>query len=190
VKVKKPRNLYSTGDVARLCGVTINTVVKWFEAGELKGKRTSATGARRITRRSLFSFLKRRGFPPDAAAAERFRILVVDDDEDVVSLFRKTFRNVYGYVVGVAGSSFEAGLLAERLKPHIVFLSVNLRGVRHADAARLLRANIGTHEVRVVATGRRIGKKRRESLSRHFDAILAKPFEVRQVRETIAACLS
>ena len=62
--MKKPKDLYSTGDVARMCGVTINTVVKWFEAGVLKGKRTSETGARRITRRSLFSFLKKRGFPP------------------------------------------------------------------------------------------------------------------------------
>lgn len=187
MKVSRPRQLYSTGDVAKICGVTINTVVKWFEAGELKGKRTSATGARRITRRSLFSFLRRRGFPADAASAERFRVLVVDSDRKAISFFKKTFGRSHGYTIDAAASSFEAGLLAGRLRPHIVFLSVDLGHTDPLALAGLFRGSAAEDKPAVVAVGRRLGKERAERLAAQFDGVLAKPLTARRIKEVVAA---
>ncbi len=186
MKVRGPKKYFSTGNVAKICGVTINTVVKWYETGVLKGRRTSETGARRITRNSLFSFLRRRGYPGDTAVAERFRFLIVDDDIDVIKLITTSFRTAYGYMVGVADSNFEAGLLAERLKPHIVLISTGLKGVEPRHLAELLRASRGAGKAAMVAIGWRLGDKRREALSGHFDAILSKPLDTSRIREIIA----
>ena len=188
--MRKFKDLYSTGDVAKICGVTINTVVKWFEAGELEGRRTSRTGARRITRKSLFSFLKRQGFPPETAARERFRIIVVDDDKAAISLFRRSFRNDSGYMVNTTSSSFEAGLLAERLKPNVVFVDVNLKSIETMELAKHLRDVANGQDMLVVAVGLRLGEKRREELSKHFDAVLTKPLEASKMKKIIAACSS
>jgi two-component system response regulator RpaA len=187
MRLGKPRQLYSTGDVAKICGVTINTVVKWFEAGELKGKRTSATGARRITRKSLFSFLKKGGFPADVAAAEAFRVLVVDSDRKVVSFFRNTFRRGDGYAIDAASSSFEAGLLAGRLRPHVVFISVDPARTHPRNLAALFRGSAGKDGPAIVAMGRRLGKKRAEELAAQFDAVMAKPLTAQRIREVMAA---
>ena len=185
--MKKPKELYSTGDVARICGVTINTVVKWFEAGELEGRRTSRTGARRITRKSLFSFLKRQSFPPDTATGERFRIIVVDDDRSAISLFRNVFRNSNGYMIEATTSSFEAGLLAESIKPNVVFLNINLRSIKAGELIKQLRASADKQKMLIVAVGRRLGEKRRKELSRYFDAVLSKPLEASEIKKIITA---
>jgi CheY-like chemotaxis protein len=187
MKAGKPKELYSTGDVAKICDVTINTVVKWFEAGELKGRRTSKRGARRITRKSLFSFLKRQNFPPDTAAGERFGLVIVDDDKSAVSLFKKAFGRDHGYAVEAASSRFEAGLLAERLKPNIVFVCVDVKDLDAGEMAEHMRSRGDAQKTPVVAMGRRLGARRREKLSEHFDAILAKPLKVAQVKEIVAA---
>jgi CheY-like chemotaxis protein len=190
MRMKRSKDLYSTGDIARICGVTINTVVKWFETGELKGRRTSKTGARRITRKNLFSFLKRQGFPPDTASREKYRIVVVDNDKTVISTIKKAFRHSYGCTVDATASNFEAGLLTSRLKPDIVFLNVNLKGVEAKKLLKLVRAGRDARKIHVVAITRRLGKQRREEMSRHFDAVLAQPLEVGDIKKLMAACTS
>lgn len=185
--MKEVKELYSTGDIARICGVTINTVVKWFETGELKGKRTSRRGARRVTRNSLFSFLKRHSFPSDTAAGERFRVIVVDDDKKAISVFRKALDRTCGYAVEAASSSFEAGLLAGHLSPNIVFVCADLRGVNAEGLAERLHSREDTRGTPLVAVGQRLGSRRREKLGGHFNAVVTKPLGIAQVREIVAA---
>ena len=49
---------FTTGNIARICRVTINTVVKWFDSGELKGYRIPSSRARRVKRKDLLAFMK------------------------------------------------------------------------------------------------------------------------------------
>lgn len=57
------KDVLTTGEVARLLRVTTNTVVKWFEAGLLKGYTFPGTRTRRILRDSFEDFCRKRQIP-------------------------------------------------------------------------------------------------------------------------------
>jgi hypothetical protein len=50
--------VFTTGQVARIFSVNINTVIKWFDEGKLKGFRLPSSNERRIYRESIVEFMK------------------------------------------------------------------------------------------------------------------------------------
>ncbi len=50
--------VYTTGQVAKICNVSANTVSKWFDSGLLRGYRVPDSRDRRIPREHLIRFLK------------------------------------------------------------------------------------------------------------------------------------
>lgn len=50
-------DVLTTGKVAKICGVSPNTVAKWCDAGMLKGFRIPGSGGRRIVCADLKAFL-------------------------------------------------------------------------------------------------------------------------------------
>lgn len=59
------KKLYTTGDVARLLGTTISTVIKWFDEGRLVGFRLPNSQDRRIPYANLRSFMATNGISMD-----------------------------------------------------------------------------------------------------------------------------
>jgi excisionase family DNA binding protein len=101
---------YSTAEVARRLGVSIPTVQRWVDAGQLKAWKTLG-GHRRIEAESaerLFSL--HAGQPPaEATAAAATSVMIVDDnpdDRDVLSLL------VSSAMPGARITVFESGIQA------------------------------------------------------------------------------
>lgn len=59
----KGKNVFTTGDVAKICNVVPRTVQKWFDKGELVGYRLPLSKDRRIPLEELTRFLKAHNFP-------------------------------------------------------------------------------------------------------------------------------
>lgn len=57
------KDVFTTGEVAKLCRVAPRTVSKWFDSGRLRGYRIPGSQDRRIPRRNLVLFLKEFGLP-------------------------------------------------------------------------------------------------------------------------------
>jgi hypothetical protein len=55
------RKVFTSGDVARLCGVTIKTVGNWIDSGQLRGRRVPGSLHRRVDRPELIGFLTEQG---------------------------------------------------------------------------------------------------------------------------------
>lgn len=51
-------NVFTTGQVAKICKVAPRTVSKWFDSGRLRGYRIPGSQDRRIPRDALIRFLK------------------------------------------------------------------------------------------------------------------------------------
>jgi excisionase family DNA binding protein len=64
------KKIYTTGDVAKLLGVNINTVIKWFDEGVLAGFRLPGSADRRIPASSLLKFMGANGIPMDLINAD------------------------------------------------------------------------------------------------------------------------
>jgi hypothetical protein len=59
----KNTEVFTTGQVAKICLMAPRTVTKWFDSGILKGYRIPGSKDRRIPKESLIIFLKENEFP-------------------------------------------------------------------------------------------------------------------------------
>ena len=104
------------------------------------------------------------------------KILVVDDEEDILELVRIILESE-GYTVVTATSGEEALRLVESWKPSLVILDVVLPGVSGLDVCRQLRWNPRTHSVKVAlftALGTEVDM--RLGAGDKADAYVLKPF--------------
>lgn len=63
-------NILTTGQCAKLCGVTPRDVAKWFDSGRLRGYRIPGSQDRRVPKEYLLRFLREQGMPIPAELTE------------------------------------------------------------------------------------------------------------------------
>lgn len=178
------KKVFTTGDVARICRVTINTVVKWFDLGEIEGYQIPGSGARRVTRKNLLKFMRKYKFPMDELAAEKFKILVADADRKVRSIFRRVFSDKEKYLLAEASSGFEAGLQAREFTPDVIFLDTGMAGIDSRTICKLLHENEDTATTRVVAICTDCDKRMEKALKRQgFAELIRKPLRKKHLLE-------
>ena len=74
------KTVFTTGEAAKICKVSQQTIIRCFDNGTLKGFRVPGSRFRRIPRDQLFSFMKDNGIPTDALESGKRKLLIVDDD--------------------------------------------------------------------------------------------------------------
>src|SRR3712207_2928666 len=124
-------DILTTFQAARLCGVSHKSIERWIDAGLLPGFRTPG-GHRRVHRADLLGFVQSRrtiestGRRTGSERGEVPRILVVDDDSAIRTLFAEYYRSAFGdrYYIELAASGYEAGVQVERFKPHVMVLDL------------------------------------------------------------------
>jgi excisionase family DNA binding protein len=68
--VTVPRDqVFTTGEVARVCRVAGKTVIRWLDGGLLPCYRVPGTNHRRVTRRHLERFMAEHALPTELLAA-------------------------------------------------------------------------------------------------------------------------
>lgn len=70
--MKKDRSVLTTGEAAKLMRVSLQTVIRLFDEGQLKGWKIPGTKTRRIARLTPIQFMAERGIPlpePETVAA-------------------------------------------------------------------------------------------------------------------------
>lgn len=188
------KDVLTTGQVAKMCNVAARTVSKWFDSGQLKGYRIPGSKDRRIPRAQLIKFMKEHGIPLDGIQSGRPRVLIVDDDQEVLQALEKGLKEQTNYEVRVAANGFEAGAECERFKPHVMLLDVHLgdsglAGGSGGDAKRVaefVRSDDELQMTRIIAMSGKLTDGQLQALkSSGFDGTLKKPFALRQVVDAI-----
>lgn len=182
------KDVLTTGEVAKVCNVAPRTVSKWFDSGALRGYRIPGSKDRRIPVTELVKFMKAHGIPLDALHSGRTRVLIVDADPDITDLLEKSLAEQTNYEVRSARSGFEAGMLCERFKPHVVLLDIHLGEGDARNVAELIRTSDSLQMTRVIAMSGKLTDGQAQALrSAGYDGFLKKPFPLRQVVEAIEA---
>ncbi|HVZ77361.1 MAG TPA: response regulator [Gemmatimonadaceae bacterium] len=124
-----------------------------------------------------------------AAAAGATRILVVDDEPDIVALVTFHLAKA-GYRVSTAANGDDALTAARAERPALVVLDLMLPGMSGLDVLRALRADDATRHIAVLLlTARREEQDRIEGLSIGADDYLTKPFSPQELVLRVAAIL-
>jgi len=180
------KDVLTTGEVAKICNVAPRTVSKWFDTGVLKGYRIPGSKDRRIPVSQLLRFMKDHGIPFDGISSGKTRILIVDDEQEIVDVLQKALSEQANYDVRTATNGFQAGLEADRFKPHVMLLDVHLGEADVRNIANMVRADDDLQMTKIIAMSGKMTDGQLQTLrTTGFDGYLKKPFQVRQVIETI-----
>ena len=121
----------------------------------------------------------------------REKILVVDDEPDVVELIAFNLRR-RGYEVISAHDGLEGLLKARHCQPQLVVLDVMMEGMDGLSVCEILRAQPATKRIPVIIVTAAVGEMARlNSLAAGANDFLSKPFSpqdlVRMVGRVLAA---
>ena len=180
------KDVLTTGEVAKVCNVAPRTVSKWFDSGQLKGYRIPGSKDRRIPVAALIQFMKEHNIPMDGVHSGAPRVLIVDDELDITNTLQKVLTEQAGYEIKTASTGFQAGLDAERFRPHVILLDIHLGDGDGTSIAHFVRTIDDLAMTRVIAMSGKLTDGQAMSLrSQGFDGFLKKPFQVRQVIQEI-----
>src|SRR6187402_740141 len=96
------KTVFTTGEAAKICKVSQQTIIRCFDNGQLKGFRVPGSRFRRIPREMLYKFMKDNGIPTDALESGKRKVLLVDDDPEIVELINKALDDDGRFEVKIA----------------------------------------------------------------------------------------
>ena len=182
----KVKDVLTTGEVAKICSVAPRTVSKWFDSGALHGYRIPGSKDRRIPLNQLIRFMKQHGMPLNGLMTGSTRVLIVDDEQDIVEVLEKILEDEAKYEVEVCKGGFEAGVTADKLRPHVILLDMHLATIDAKEVCKQVKNSPDLQLTKVIAMSGKLTDEDAKALTHlGFDGFLRKPFHVRQVMETI-----
>ncbi len=187
----KLKDVLTTGEVAKICNVAPRTVSKWFDSGALHGYRIPGSKDRRIPLNQLIRFMKHHGMPLNGLMTGQTRILIVDDEQDIVEVLEKILEDEAKYEVEVAKGGFAAGLTAEKFRPHVILMDMHLKDIDGREVCKAVKANNDLQLTKCIAMSGKLSDDDAKGLTvSGFDGFLRKPFHVRQVIEAIEEAMA
>jgi len=182
----RQKDILTTGEVAKICNVAPRTVSKWFDSGQLKGYRIPGSKDRRIPLNGLVKFMKQHSIPLDGLQSGRTRVLIVDDESEIVDVLEKVLTEQANYEVRKAHGGFSAGIECEKFRPHVLLVDMHLGEVNGQQMLKMVRSCPDLQMTKVIAmSGKLTDGQGNQLVASGFDGYLKKPFHVRQVIEAI-----
>jgi excisionase family DNA binding protein len=144
------KTVFTTGEAAKICKVSQQTIIRCFDSGQLKGFRVPGSRFRRIPREALFRFMKENGIPTDALESGKRRILIVDDDQAVVDLISDVLAADTRFEYKSVNNGFGAGMLAKEYHPELMILDVMLPDINGQAVCELVRGDPTMADIKII----------------------------------------
>jgi excisionase family DNA binding protein len=144
------KTVFTTGEAAKICKVSQQTIIRCFDNGSLKGFRVPGSKFRRIPREQLFAFMRDNGIPTDALESGKRKVLIVDDDEELVELLSDVFDKEGRFDVRTANNGFDAGMLVREFRPDLVVLDVMLPDINGKEVCQRIRSDDTLEAVKII----------------------------------------
>jgi excisionase family DNA binding protein len=181
------KTVYTTGEVADICKVSQQTVIRCFDSGKLKGFRVPGSKFRRIPRESLLQFMRENNIPAADLDSGKRKVLIVDDDEAILEMLVELLERDGRFDVRVARSGYEAGMNTQEFEPDVIVLDYKLPDINGNRVCQTLRANPRFSQIKIVMiSGVADPDEIAELRAAGADDFLRKPF---QIDELIARIL-
>jgi excisionase family DNA binding protein len=173
------KTVFTTGEAAKICKVSQQTIIRCFDSGQLKGFRVPGSRFRRIPRDLLFKFMKENGIPTDALESGKRKALIVDDDEELVELIRDALEADGRFEVRAVNNGFDAGMMVKEYHPDVIVLDVMLPDINGKEVCQRVRSDSALDDVKIVCISGMVEQDKVDDLmASGANTFLQKPFEV------------
>jgi excisionase family DNA binding protein len=184
------KTVFTTGEAAKICKVSQQTIIRCFDNGQLKGFRVPGSRFRRIPREALYKFMKDNGIPTDALESGKRKVLLVDDDGELVELMTKVLEDDGRFEVRVAGTGFDAGMMVKEYRPDLIVLDVMLPDINGKEVCHRVRSDASLEDVRILCISGMIEEDKVQELRLSgADDFLHKPFDIEELIDRMCTLL-
>ena len=184
------KDLFTTGEAAEVCKVSQQTIIRCFDAGRLEGFRVPGSKFRRIPRQSLIKFMKDNNIPLDAVDSGKRKVLIVDDDAEIVELLVDVLTRDGRFETKTASSGYEAGIATQRFRPEVILLDYMLPDVNGNVVCQTIRKNPEFENIKIIIVSGVVKQDEIEQLLKSgAEDFIRKPFDVAELTGKITAVL-
>ncbi|MBX7106794.1 MAG: response regulator [Gemmataceae bacterium] len=184
------KTVFTTGEAAKVCKVSQQTIIRCFDNGQLKGFRVPGSRFRRIPREALYRFMKDNGIPTDALESGKRKVLVVDDDAELVELIEKVLVDDGRFEVRTAANGFDAGMMVKEYRPDMIILDVMLPDINGKEVCMRVRSDPSMEEVRILCISGMIEEDKIADLkAAGANDFLHKPFDLEELIDRMCSQL-
>jgi len=184
--MSKAKQVFTTGQVAKICQVAPRTVSKWFDSGRLRGYRIPGSQDRRIPREHLIRFLKENGMPLGGLEQESWhKILIVGAEPLFIERVKELLPEDDDYKYEEAYSGFEAGTKASSFAPDTIIIDHAMGRTESITIARTLRRDERYKETLIIALASEDEANPEELSDYGYSEAFKKPFDVALLAERI-----
>ncbi|MBP8131941.1 MAG: response regulator [Candidatus Hydrogenedentes bacterium] len=178
--------VFTTGEVAAICGVSADTVSRWFDLGQIDGYRLGPGGDRRIPYESLRKFMLSHGIPLERLEQGERRVLVVDDDPYYLDIIPSVLTKEEDYEVLTASTGFDAGAMVVEHNPQLVILDIHLSDMDGRMVCERVKSRAETRNTRILGISGFIEEDEIRDLADYgFDDFLKKPFPLEELSDHV-----
>jgi excisionase family DNA binding protein len=173
------KTVFTTGEAAKVCKVSQQTIIRCFDNGQLKGFRVPGSKFRRIPREALYKFMKDNGIPTDALESGRRKVLLVDDEVEIVEMLQKALDDDGRFEYKVAANGFDAGMMVKEYRPDLIVLDVMLPDINGKEVCLRVRQDNTLEDVRIICISGMVEEDKIQELKlAGADEFVRKPFDV------------
>ena len=184
------KDLFTTGEAADICRVSQQTIIRCFDTGRLEGFRVPGSKFRRIPRASLIKFMKDNNIPLDNLDSGKKKILVVDDDPEIVELISEVLIRDGRFEIKTASSGYEAGIATQKFRPDLILLDYMLPDVNGNVVCQTIKKNPEFEDIRIIIVSGVIRQEEIDQLLKSgAEDFVKKPFSIDELTAKIVGVL-
>ena len=173
------KTVFTTGEAAKICKVSQQTIIRCFDNGQLKGFRVPGSKFRRIPREALYKFMRDNSIPTDALESGKRKVLLVDDEVEIIEMLAKALEDDGRFEYRVAANGFDAGMLVKEYRPDLIILDVMLPDINGKEVCVRVRQDTSLEEVRIICISGMVEEEKIAELKlAGADEFVRKPFDV------------
>ncbi|UCG58462.1 MAG: response regulator [Phycisphaerales bacterium] len=184
------KDLFTTGEAAEVCRVSQQTIIRCFDSGRLEGFRVPGSRFRRIPRQNLIKFMRENNIPVDNLESGRKKVLIVDDDAEIVELMSDILSRDGRFEIRTASSGYEAGMATQQFRPDLILLDYMLPDVNGNVVCQTIRGNPEFQNIRIIIVSGVMKQDEIDQLLRSgAEDFIRKPFDIAELTGKITAVL-
>ena len=188
--MEKVKKLYTTGEVAKICNLSQQTVIRCFDAGRVEGFRIPGSKFRRIPHDSLIKFMQSNDIPIDTLHSGKKKILIVDDDAEIIEMMVDVLVRDGRFEVKSAASGYEGGIMTEQFRPDLIILDYMLPDVNGNIVCKTIKRNPDFAEIKVIIVSGVVNEEEIDDLKQAgAEEFIKKPFNIAQLIDKITSIL-
>jgi len=184
------KELFTTGEVAEICKISQQTVIRCFDSGRLEGFRVPGSKFRRIPRHKLIKFMKGNDIPLDSLESGKKKVLIVDDDAEIVELIADVLVRDGRFETKTASSGYEAGISTQQFRPDLILLDYMLPDINGNVVCQTIRKNPEFESIKIIIVSGVIKRGEIDQLLKSgAEDFIKKPFDIAELTGKITAVL-